>query len=66
MLLHSANRNGASINIQSQRQQQQRQQPSAEVTTKIHIVFSTGCNAFQDCKSPAISFLFDLKSIQTL
>ena len=46
-----------------QRQQQQRQQQDQilieqqnhhqeplDITTKIHIVFSTGCNAFQDCK----------------
>jgi hypothetical protein len=29
------------------------QQPPG-ITTKIHIVFSTGCNAFQDCKSTSI------------
>ena len=35
-------------------QSQQKIQPERQhfgVTTTIHIVFSTGCNAFQDCKS---------------
>ena len=33
-----------------QQEKVQHQQP-IEISTKIHIVFSTGCNAFQDCKS---------------
>ena len=49
VLLHNANRKVAmGIPSQSQSQQQQ-QKPPDEITTKIHIVFSTGCNAFQDC-----------------
>ena len=36
---------------QQQRQNQHQQQPHNGKTTKIHIVFSTGCNAFQDCTS---------------
>ena len=35
---------------QQQQEKVQYQQP-IEISTKIHIVFSTGCNAFQDCKS---------------
>ena len=55
IVLHHANMKKAMTMKFQQTQQQQRQnhqqQPHNDITTKIHIVFSTGCNAFQDCTS---------------
>ena len=55
IVLHHVNMKKAMTMKFQQTQQQQRQnhqqQPHNDITTKIHIVFSTGCNAFQDCTS---------------
>ena len=51
IVLHKTNTNSAMAVESHQQQQQPQQQQPGEITTKIHIVFSTGCNAFQDCTS---------------